>query len=224
MRKGIKTLMLLSLLWWVADTSLAQNHLRLNAGYLIPSGEYADKSFEENSGMAGDGYGYSLDYLHTYPSGMGWSLLAGHHTNPMVFGNLEALAEDEFGGEWSISGDPWSYYFLMPGFSYRISWFMDIGVSLSAGYVYSISPEIRMDYTISETSDKISLAESASDAPAVMPSIRFAYPAQRWEVFLRWSAFLARPQFKVTLLDGEKYDVKQYIINMNLGLGVGYRF
>lgn len=224
MRKGAGTLLIFSLLCLLTNAASAQNQLRVNAGYLIPSGEYADKSFEENSGMAGDGFGYSLEYLRTYPSGLGWSFIAGHHTNQMVFGNLEAMAEDEFGGEWRISGDPWSYYFLMPGFTYRFSWFLDIEASVSAGYVYSISPEIRLDYTISETSDKISLAESASDAPAVMPALRFSYPVQRWEVFLRWSTFLARPQFKVTLLDGEKYNVKQYIINMNLGLGIGYRF
>ena len=203
---------------------LAQSYLHLNAGYLIPAGKYAEKSFNEDAGMAGEGLGYSLEFSKFYKSGLGWTIVAGQHKNQMAFGRLEEIAAEEFGGEWKISGDPWSYYFVMPGFAYHYSWVIDIEASLSAGYVYSISPETQLDYTISENEGQLRLPESNSDAMAVMPSLRIAYPLQNFTVFARWSTFLARPQFTMTLLDGKEYDVKQNIINMNLGMGIGYRF
>lgn len=202
----------------------AQNYVRINAGYLIPSGEFADKSFEENSGMAGNGFGYSIGFSKVYGSGLGWSLAAGRHTNPMDIGNLQQMAEDELGGEWNVEADDWSYYFVMPGFFYRFTWGIDFEIGISGGYVNSVSPEIRVDYVLNEQSDHLELPESKSEALAVMPGLRFSYPLENWVLSLNASVFLARPKFKVTLLDGEKYNVKQYIINSNLGVGVGYRF
>lgn len=212
------------LLILVSQIACAQNYLHLNAGYLIPSGKYAEKSFKKDAGMADNGISYSLEFSKFYKSGLGWSIVAGQHKNQMSFGRLEEMAAEEFGGEWTISGDPWSYYFVMPGFAFRFSWVLNIEAGISAGYVNSISPETRLDYTISQQSDQLKLPESDSDALAVMPSFRFAYPLQNFTVFVRWSTFLARPQFTMTLLDGEEYDVKQNIINMNLGMGIGYRF
>lgn len=202
----------------------AQYALRVNAGYLAPSGKYADKSFKENSGMADNGLGYSLEFSKTYKIGLGWSLAFGRHTNQLAFGGAEEMAMDEFGGQWDISGDPWTYYFVMPGVYYRFSTMVDVEIGVWSGYVHSVSPELRADYTISGQSDQLKLDESKSEALALMPSLRIGYPFHDWTVFARWSAFLARPQFNVTLLDGEQYDVKQHIINMNLGLGLGYRF
>ncbi|HKK09864.1 MAG TPA: hypothetical protein VJ939_03465 [Bacteroidales bacterium] len=203
--------------------SKAQNYFRVNAGYLIPSGEFADKSFEENSGMADEGFGYSVDFSKIYGSGLGWSLMAGKHTNTMDIGNLKQMAEDEFGGEWNIITDDWSYYFVMAGFLYQFSWGIDFEVGVSGGYVNSVSPAIHVDYQFNEQSDQLELPESKSEALAFMPRLRFSYPLKKFVLSLNASTFLARPKFKVTLLDGEEYNVKQYIINSNLGIGIGYK-
>lgn len=202
----------------------AQNYVRLNAGYLIPSGEFADKSFEENSGMAGNGYGFSADFARIYGSGLGWSILAGRHTNTLEIGSLQQMAEDEFGGEWLIEADNWSYYFIMPGILYRFSLGINMEVGISAGFVRSVSPEIRVDFTFNEESRKLELPESKSEALALRPSLRFSKPINDWVISFHASTFLARPKFTATLLDGEEYHAKQYIINSNLGIGVGYRF
>ncbi len=203
--------------------SKSQNYFRANVGYLIPSGEFADKSFEENSGMADNGFGYSVDFSKIYGSGLGWSLTAGKHTNAMDIGNLQQMAEDEFGGEWNIDTDDWSYYFVMAGFVYQLSWVIDIEAGVSGGYVNSVSPAINVNYQINDQSDQLELPESTSEALALMPRLRFSYPLKKFVLSLNASTFLARPKFKVTLLDGEEYNVKQYIINSNLGVGIGYK-
>ena len=202
----------------------SQNYFRANVGYLIPSGEFADKSFEENSGMADEGFGFAIDFTKIYGSGLGWSLMAGKHTNAMDIGNLQQMAEDEFGGEWDINTDDWSYYFVMAGFVYQFSWVIDIEAGVSGGYVNSVSPAIYVDYEFNGQSDQLELPESKSEALALMPRLRFSYPMKNLVFSLNASTFLARPKFKVTLLDGEEYDVKQYIINSNLGVGIGYKF
>lgn len=219
-----KLILLLPLALFLSQNITAQNFLRVNAGYLIPSGKFADKSLEEDSGMAGQGMGYSMAFSRIYASGMGWNLIAGRHTNPMVVDGAETMAEKEFGGEWKISADPWKYYFVMPGFAYRVSGVMDAEVGLSAGYVYSISPELRADYTLSGETGQETLGENQSDAIALRPSLRISYPLNPWSLYFRWSFFLARPQFNVTLLDGKNYDIRRNIINQNIGIGVSYRF
>lgn len=224
MKKFSSCLVFFVLLYFGPQLVLAQSYLHFNAGYLIPSGKYAEKSFKEDAGMAGEGFGYSLEFSKFYKNDLGWSIIAGQHKNQMSHGRLEQIAAKEFGGEWTISGDPWSYYFVMPGFAFHYPWVIDVEASLSAGYVFSISPETQLDYSFSENEGQLRLPESNSDAIAVMPSLRFSYPLQNFTVFVRWSTFFARPQFSMTLLDGEEYDVKQNIINMNLGIGIGYRF
>jgi hypothetical protein len=214
----------LLLLFLISSPVSGQGYLRLNGGYLEPSGEFADKSLEENSGMAGQGYSFSVDFTRIYGSGLGWSVVAGRHTNTMDISNLQQMAEEEFGGEWNVEADNWSYYFVMPGLAWRYPWWIDVEVVLSAGYVSSVSPAVRADYTLSGQSDQLELPESRSEALAVMPALRFSYSFQNWFVSLNASTFLARPKFKVTLLDGERYNVKQYIINYNAGVGLGYRF
>lgn len=219
-----KLILLLPLVFLFSQELTAQNFLRVNAGYLMPSGEYADKSVKEESGMAREGMGYSMAIYRVYDSGMGWSFTTGRHTNPMAVKNVKKMAKEEFGGEWDVSADQWRYYFAMPGFVYRVSWVIDAEVGVSAGYVYSVSPELRADYNIQGTSGQETLDESQSFAIALKPALRVAYPLNRWSLYVRWSAFLARPQFNVTLLDGEEYDVRRNIINQNIGIGVGYRF
>lgn len=145
------------LVFTVFAESKSQNYFHAEAGYLIPSGEFADKSFEENSGMADDGFVYSLDFTKIHGSGLGWSLMAGKHTNAMDIGNLQQMAEDEFGGEWNIDTDNWSYYFLMAGFLYHLSWVIDIEAGVSGGYVNSVSPAINVDYQFNELSDQLEL-------------------------------------------------------------------
>ncbi len=214
----------LFLLIAICTNVFSQSQFNINAGYLVPSGEFADKSFEENSGMADDGFGFAIDFTKIYGSGLGWSLIAGKHTNAMDIGNLQQMAEDEFGGEWDINTDDWSYYFVMAGFVYQFSWVIDIEAGVSGGYVNSVSPAIYVDYEFNGQSDQLELPESKSEALALMPRLRFSYPLKKFVLSLNASTFLARPKFKVTLLDGEEYDVKQYIINSNLGVGIGFKF